>query len=63
MADRTTERRRPPGTPLRNFRAEDELWDAAIETAKRLGENLSTDVLRPALVDYVERNKVTPASA
>lgn len=57
MADGTTRRRRSPGTPLRNFRAEDELWDAAMETAERLGENLSTDVLRPALVDYVERNR------
>lgn len=44
----------PPGTNLRNFRADDSLWEAAKATAKRRAENLSDHVLRPALEDYVK---------
>lgn len=40
---------------MRSFRVDDELWTRAQETAKRRGEALATDVLRPALERYVER--------
>jgi hypothetical protein len=44
----------PRGTTLRNFRAEDALWQAAKVIADRRGESLS-DVLRAALLRYVRR--------
>lgn len=43
----------PPGTRLRNFRAEDDLWLAAKAIAQRRSEDLSSAVLRPALEAYV----------
>ena len=43
------------GTTLRNFRADDELWQRAKDVASRRGENLS-DVLRRALEEYVKQN-------
>lgn len=50
------ERKRPPGTRLRNFRADDELWDAAKATAARRGEDLSS-VIRKGLERYVARHR------
>lgn len=44
----------PPGTTLRNFRAEDSLWRQAKAVAAMRGESLS-DVLRAALERYVKR--------
>lgn len=43
-----------PKTPLRAFRAPDELWQAAKAVADERNETLS-DVLRRALEQYVER--------
>ena len=43
------------GTTIRNFRAEDSLWQQAKAVAERRGESLS-DVLRAALVQYVKRH-------
>lgn len=45
------------GEKVRTLRASDELWDAAQAVAKARGENLSADVLRPALERYVKRNR------
>lgn len=44
----------PRGTTLRNFRAEDDLWQRAKAVAETRGESLS-DVLRAALERYVRR--------
>ena len=44
----------PRGTTLRNFRADDTLWQAAKTVADERGESLS-DVLRTALEQYVKR--------
>lgn len=44
----------PRGTTLRNFRADDSLWQRAKAVAERRGESLS-DVLRRALEQYVKR--------
>lgn len=44
----------PPGTTLRNFRADDSLWRRAKAAAESRGESLS-DVLRAALEQYVKR--------
>lgn len=41
-----------PKTPLRSFRAGVE-YEAARTIAKARGENLSEDVLRPALLAYI----------
>ena len=46
----------PRGTKLRNFRADDTLWERAKAVADKREENLS-DVLRKALEEYVERNE------
>lgn len=46
----------PRGTTLRNFRAEDSLWQRAKAVADRRGESLS-DVLRAALERYVKRHE------
>lgn len=43
-------------TPLRNLRVEDELWEAALEVARKHGENLS-DVMREALTLYVTAHR------
>lgn len=45
----------PPGTTLRNFRADDSLWFRAKAVAEKRGESLS-DVLRRALELYVKRH-------
>jgi len=42
------------GTTRRTVRIEDRLWDKAKELADKNGDNLS-DVLRRALVEYVEK--------
>lgn len=42
------------GTTLRNFRADDSLWQRAKAVADARGESLS-DVLRRALEQYVKR--------
>ena len=42
------------GTTLRNFRADDELWQRAKKAAERRKESLS-DVLRRSLEEYVEK--------
>lgn len=44
----------PPGTTLRNFRADDTLWQRARAVAASRGESLS-DVLRKALEQYIKR--------
>lgn len=44
----------PRGTTLRNFRANDSLWQRAKAVADKRGESLS-DVLRKALEQYVKR--------
>lgn len=41
----------PVGTTLRNFRADDDLWQRAKCAAEARGESLS-DVLRRALEEY-----------
>lgn len=46
----------PPGTTLRNFRADDELWSRAKEVAEQRDESLS-EVLRGALAAYVETHE------
>lgn len=43
----------PDGTPLRNVRVPDDLWQAAMAKAAERGETLS-DVLRRALERYVK---------
>lgn len=43
------------GTTLRNFRAPDALWEAALAVAARRQENLS-DVIRKRLEQYVAEN-------
>ena len=43
----------PEGTPLRNVRVADDLWQAAMAKAAERGETLS-DVLRRALEKYVK---------
>src|ERR1700752_5061304 len=43
--------------PVRTFRAEDELWDPALEAARERGESLSEHVIRPALQRYVKRHE------
>lgn len=43
-------------TPQRTVGVDDELWEAAQRIAARRRERVS-DVLRRALVDYVERHK------
>lgn len=43
----------PDGTPLRNVRVADDLWQAAMAKAAEQGETLS-DVLRRALEKYVK---------
>lgn len=48
------------GTPIRGFRVEDELWEAAIATSKRRGENLA-DVLRAALRLYANDHHPKPS--
>jgi predicted HicB family RNase H-like nuclease len=44
----------PDGTPLRNVRVPDDLWQAAMAKALDRGETLS-DVIRKALERYVAR--------
>lgn len=44
----------PNGTPLRNVRVPDDLWDAAMSKALERGESLS-EVIRRALEKYVQR--------
>lgn len=44
----------PDGTPLRNVRVADDLWQAAMTKAAERGETLS-DVIRGALERYVAR--------
>ena len=44
----------PDGTPLRNVRVPDDLWDAAMSKALERGETLS-EVIRKALEKYVQR--------
>lgn len=41
------------GTPMRYFRADDELWRTAQTIAAERGENLS-DIIRAALKNYIE---------
>lgn len=48
------------GAPIRGFRVDDELWHAAIATAKRRGDNLS-DVLRDTLRLYAEDRHPKPS--
>lgn len=43
----------PPGTKLRNFRIDDDVYDPARDKAKDRGETL-TDVVVRALREYVE---------
>lgn len=43
----------PDGTPLRNVRVADDLWQAAMAKAAEQSETLS-DVLRRALEKYVK---------
>lgn len=44
------------GTKRRSIRIDDELWDEAQETAKRLGDNLSF-LIRDRLREYIEDNQ------
>jgi negative regulator of replication initiation len=44
----------PDGTPLRNVRVADDLWQAAMSKAAERGETVS-DVVRRALERYVSR--------
>lgn len=44
------------GTTLRNFRADDELWQAALEKAEARGETIS-EVCRRALREYVAEDE------
>ena len=44
------------GTPPRTIRVEDALWDAAKETARTRGDNLS-EIIRQALNTYVKQHK------
>ena len=44
----------PDGTPLRNVRVPDDLWQAAMSKALERGETLS-EVIRKALEKYVQR--------
>lgn len=50
----TVTRHMPDGTPLRNVRVADELWQAAMAKALERGETLS-EVIRRALEKYVQR--------
>lgn len=43
-------------TPLRNFRIDDAIWEAAIERAQRDGDNLS-ELMRGWLADYAAGRK------
>ncbi len=43
-------------TPVRNFRAPDELWDVATRIAAHRGETM-TDVLLKAVEAYVKRHR------
>lgn len=45
-----------PKTPLHSFRVDDELWEAAKQTAAANGEALS-EVLRTSLQRYVRRHR------
>lgn len=44
------------GTTRRSIRVPDELWDPALELAKRNGGDLSA-VIREALADYLDKHK------
>lgn len=44
-------------TPQRQYRCPDETYDPAVAIAKLRGENLSGDVIRPALERYVRRHR------
>jgi Arc/MetJ family transcription regulator len=53
-------RRNPTPTPQHTVRIDDELWDAAQRIAARRRETVS-DVVRRALVEYVDKHQ-RPAS-
>lgn len=58
MSETTEEqRKRPPGTRLRNVRVDDDLWNEAKAIAHARGETLSADVVRPALERYVKKHR------
>jgi len=42
------------GTTMRGVRIPDDLWTAALTLARSRGENLS-DIIRQALMDYIEQ--------
>lgn len=44
------------GTPIRNVRVPDEIWDPAKEKAKERGDNLS-EIIRKALIEYNEQTE------
>lgn len=46
---------RPKQSPLRNFRASDQLWDAVKQKAHAEDRSVS-DVIRHALRNYLERD-------
>jgi hypothetical protein len=55
-------------TPVRTVRIEDELWDAAHKVAEDLHAKTglsatASDVVRLALVEYIERHKAAKRAA
>lgn len=46
------------GTPIRNIRVEDELWEAAAEVANARQESLS-EAVRQFLRDYIAAHEAT----